>query len=277
MQTDWVTISAQLINFLILVALLKKFLYHRILKAMDDREARIARHLEDAEHTQKEAEDQVRTYEQKNRELQELWDKKLSEAEWEAENRKKDLIHQARSEVDQMQRKWEEALRRDRDHFLNQLRRLAGLEVCRVSRRALADLADADLERRTLHSLLQRLQDLGPEENKALQDSLRKSGKDLQVRTRFEPDLQTRKEVTQALRDQFGEDVRVNYETSDALVLGAELLVYDYKIAWTVENYLEELEKKFTETLTLPSDSPGPEQVESGPDESNRTDRHDPA
>ena len=42
MQVDWLTVAAQIVNFLILVWLLHKFLYGPIVRAMGDREAAIA-------------------------------------------------------------------------------------------------------------------------------------------------------------------------------------------------------------------------------------------
>ena len=48
MLIDWFTIGAQALNFLILVWLLKHFLYQPILNAIDEREKRIAKELADA-------------------------------------------------------------------------------------------------------------------------------------------------------------------------------------------------------------------------------------
>jgi F-type H+-transporting ATPase subunit b len=45
MQVDWITVAAQMINFLVLVWLLKRFLYGPIIKAMDEREAQIAERM----------------------------------------------------------------------------------------------------------------------------------------------------------------------------------------------------------------------------------------
>jgi len=45
MLTDWFTIVAQALNFLILVWLMKRFLYKPILHAIDEREKRIATEL----------------------------------------------------------------------------------------------------------------------------------------------------------------------------------------------------------------------------------------
>ena len=49
MLIDWFTIGAQALNFLILVWLLKRFLYRPILNAIDARENLVARELSDAD------------------------------------------------------------------------------------------------------------------------------------------------------------------------------------------------------------------------------------
>ena len=57
MQIDWFTVVAQIVNFLILVWLLKKFLYGPIIRAMDDRERRIASRLEEANARERQAQE----------------------------------------------------------------------------------------------------------------------------------------------------------------------------------------------------------------------------
>ena len=49
MQISWFTIIAQIVNFIVLVWLLKRFLYKPILKAIDEREKKIATQIKDAE------------------------------------------------------------------------------------------------------------------------------------------------------------------------------------------------------------------------------------
>ncbi len=56
MLIDWFTVLAQVANFLILMWLLKRFLYKPILRAIDDRETRIAETLRQAEEQKKAAE-----------------------------------------------------------------------------------------------------------------------------------------------------------------------------------------------------------------------------
>ncbi len=53
MLIDWFTVIAQAINFLVLVWLLKRFLYKPILDAIDARENLIAKTLSEAANTKK--------------------------------------------------------------------------------------------------------------------------------------------------------------------------------------------------------------------------------
>jgi F-type H+-transporting ATPase subunit b len=65
---DWFTVAAQIVNFLILMALLKYFLYDRVVKAMDEREEKIHSRLQQAESLRQEAEREREVYRHKNRE-----------------------------------------------------------------------------------------------------------------------------------------------------------------------------------------------------------------
>ncbi|MDP3428826.1 MAG: F0F1 ATP synthase subunit B, partial [Desulfomicrobium sp.] len=55
MLIDWFTVGAQVVNFLVLVWLMKRFLYKPILGAIDAREERIAKELADGQRMQAEA------------------------------------------------------------------------------------------------------------------------------------------------------------------------------------------------------------------------------
>ena len=55
MSIDWITVAAQVANFLVLVWLLKRFLYRPILDGIDAREAEIAGRMQVAERARAEA------------------------------------------------------------------------------------------------------------------------------------------------------------------------------------------------------------------------------
>jgi len=66
---DWFTVGAQALNFLVLVWLLKRFLYQPILDAVDARERRIAAELNDAETKQAQASQQRDEFARRNEEI----------------------------------------------------------------------------------------------------------------------------------------------------------------------------------------------------------------
>ena len=66
MLIDWFTVAAQVVNFLILVWLLKRFLYKPILRALDAREQQIALTLADADAKKAEAQQERDEFRKKN-------------------------------------------------------------------------------------------------------------------------------------------------------------------------------------------------------------------
>jgi len=55
LQIDWLTVAAQIVNFLVLIWLLQRFLYKPITNAMRRREERIEDRLAEAKEAREEA------------------------------------------------------------------------------------------------------------------------------------------------------------------------------------------------------------------------------
>ena len=111
MLIDWFTVGAQAINFLILVWLLKRFLYKPILHAIDAREKRIAAQLADAEAKKAEAEKERDAFEQKNEAFDRQRAALLKKATDEAKAERQRLLDEARRAADALGAKRQEALR----------------------------------------------------------------------------------------------------------------------------------------------------------------------
>ena len=249
MLIDWFTIIAQIVNFLILVALLKHFLYGRVIKAMDERERKIASRLEDAEKKQEEAENEANSYREKNQELEERRKEFLSQAREEAGKERKELIEKAREEIDQLQSRWREAIRQEKDSFLRELRQQVNEQVCHIARRAMKDLANADLEGQIINTFIERLKNLGEKEQKTIIDSMGKGDHAVTIISAFEIASNDRQKITKALRNTIEEGVEVEYQTSPDMILGIELKIHGRKLAWSLDDYLESLEASIGRVL----------------------------
>lgn len=242
MLIDWFTIIAQIVNFLILVALLKHFLYGRVIKAMDERERKIASRLEDAEKKQEEAQNEAASHRKKNEELEERRKEFLSQAREEAEKERKELIQKARAEIEQLQTRWREALEQEKDSFLRELRQRVNEQVCHIARQAMKDLANADLEGQILNTFIERLKNLGDKEQKTIIASLGDGSHPVTIMSAFEIASNDRQKITKALRNTIKEDIEVEYQTSPDMILGIELRSHGRKLAWSLDDYLESLE-----------------------------------
>ena len=250
MQLDWFTIAAQVVNFLILVALLKRFLYGPIIRAMQSREDHIATRLDEAQEKMNEAQRQAAAYDQERRALQQTQDAMLTQAQEAAELQRQQLIELARQEAERLQSRWRQTLHQEQAAFLQELRQVAGQQVCTVARRALADLANADLEWAVIQGFLTRLRGLDHETRQAFSAALQGPHRDAVVRSAFPIPEEAREQILQAIRhDQIDTQIEARFTTAPELICGIECIVHDQKIAWSFAQHLDALEERFTALL----------------------------
>src|ERR1700693_3916 len=97
MLIDWFTVGAQVLNFLILVWLMKRFLYKPILNAIDAREKRIAAELADADAKKAEAQKEHDEFQRKSAEFDRQRAALLTKATDEAKAERQRLLDEARN------------------------------------------------------------------------------------------------------------------------------------------------------------------------------------
>ena len=258
MLIDWFTVAAQVINFLILVALLKHFLYGRIINAMDQREARITSRLEDAQNKKSEAEDEAAAYNRKSQEFDLQREEMISQAKEEAENFRKDLVLKAREEIDGMQARWHETIQKRKIAFLKELGERTTKEVFAVTRQALRDLADKDLEQQIVDVFIRRIMELDERERLLISKSIESSGKVL-VTSAFQIKEEAQEKIFRAIKELINGGGHVDYEVSPDVISGIELRTVGHKIAWSLDNYLASLETNVLEAMDMGSRSEGAE------------------
>ena len=249
MQIDWFTFGAQIINFLILVGLLKRFLYGPIIEAMDAREARISSRLEEARTKREEAVAEKEKYQSLQEDLEQARQRELAEAEQEAQQRRQELLHEAREEVAHLEREWRTALERERESFLRELSERAVTETIAVARRALRDLADADLEAQAVEVFLKRLRTLDETERVALSEALHTNGGQAVVHSAFALSDGHRSEIRTQLAEQIGEASEVMFDADAEVGFGVELRIGERKVAWSLDSYLDALKARVRERL----------------------------
>ncbi len=249
MQIDWLTVVAQVVNFLILVYLLKRFLYGPITKAMDEREAQVAASLEEAEAKRAEADALAQDFYTRRDDLERKQEEILEEADRQAEGRRKELIDAARQEAATLQNRWREAIEREKDAFLADLRRRVGDEICAVTTQALRDLADRGLEGQMIEIFISRIHGLSVADQQALTQAVRGSGQRITVRTAFDTAPDIRERIEEAVRSAIGSSAPVRFERDGNLLCGIELRCEGLKLAWNIAEYMDSLHDGMAEAL----------------------------
>lgn len=253
MLIDWFTVAAQIVNFLILVWLLKRFLYQPILDAIDAREKRIATELADADARRAEAQKERDEFQRKN----EIFDQQrvalLSQAADEAKAERQRLLGEARQAADALRTKQIQTLSND-IHNLNQtISRWTQQEVFAIARKALNDLATTSLEERMGEVFIRRLRALDDQAKEDFSKALKTASGPALVRSAFDLPVEQRTAVQNALNETFSADIHVKFEVAPDLVSGIELTTNGQKVAWSIADYLASLEKGVNELLKVQS------------------------
>jgi F-type H+-transporting ATPase subunit b len=256
MLIDWFTVGAQALNFLILVWLMKRFLYKPILHAIDAREKRIAAELADADKKKTEAQKESDEFKQKNEEFDQQRAALLRNAADEAKVEGQRLLDEARKAAAAWSTKRQDTLRNEEHNLHQAISRRTQEEVFAIARKALADLATASLEERLGEVFTRRLREMDGQVKAGLAEALETASVPAVVRSAFDLPAEQRAAIQKAINETFSADIPVRFETAPDLISGIELTTNGQKVAWSISDYLASLEKGIEELLKEGEDKP---------------------
>ncbi len=186
MLNGWFTIVAQAVNFLILVWLLKRFLYKPILQAIDAREKGIATQLAAAVAKEAEAQKKSDDLQHENEVFDQERAALLAKATDEAKAEGQRLLDQARKDADALRAKRQAALQTEQQHLDQEIIRWAQTQVFAIARKTLADLSGTSLEERMADVLVGRVRALTGEAKEQLTTAFKTSNHTVSVHSAFD-------------------------------------------------------------------------------------------
>lgn len=246
MLIDWFTVAAQVVNFVILVFLLKRFLYKPVLNAIDERETRIADTVKNAEIQRSAAEAEREMYLKKNEEIDAQSDDLMNQAREAAKAEGERLLEEERQAADASREKWQIALKSEQQRLGDDVVRRIQDEVFAISRQVLTDLTDMALEERMVEVFDRRLRMAKNSASDSLAKILRPAPESILVRSAFDLSDTQQATLRETFTEVFASDIKVKFESEKNLVGGIELIADGRKIAWTIANYLTELKNNVT-------------------------------
>ena len=240
MSIDWVTVLAQIANFLVLLWLLKRFLYRPILDGIDAREAEIAKRMADADQAKQDAKVAESQFVKQRAQLVSDQDALLEKALAATEDKRDGLLSEARTKLQQEQKDWHKHLEHERQVFNKRLQETGSDALIKLTRKALTDLADEQLEDAIVRHVGKQLEPMAAELIQAAAGSLQ-----AQVSTRDALPAATQT-LLQSEVQQWLPEVTLSFVTDAQQSPGLVMQVGGAQVSWTTDSYMDE----FAELLT---------------------------
>ncbi|MCO4847168.1 MAG: F0F1 ATP synthase subunit B [Yoonia sp.] len=236
MSIDWITVAAQIANFLVLVWLLKRFLYRPILDGIDAREAEITNRMTEAVQAKDDANTVKEAYHDKARALHVAQSEMSETIRKSAEEKRDALLVEARQRMEREQASWQTHLDDEARKYATQMHRAGAGALLSLTRKALMDLADETLEDRMAHHLVHQLRPIADDLKKAAGD-----GPAAVVSSHDRLPVSAQDSLAAELKGLFP-DVTADFKTDPTQAPGLILRIGGAELAWTVESYIDGLE-----------------------------------
>lgn len=249
MQIDWLTVAAQIVNFLVLVWLLQRFLYRPITNAMAQREKRIESRLSEAKAAREEVEAEAGLLREQQQALEASREEVLSEARHEAGALRTRLEDDIREEMETRRKTWEDHLEDEREAFAARLRQRAGHQVIDIVGRVLRDYAGSDLAGQVAGTFVDRLADLEAEDRDKLVAAASRAEGPVRLESSFTLKPGARSQITRAIHEFIAPDLEVEYQEDDDLLLGVRLTIGEQTVEWSATRFLSRLETTLDEVI----------------------------
>lgn len=249
MGIDWFTLCVQIINFLILVWLLKKVLYQPVLNAMAEREAKIAARLNDAEQKAAQAENEKGKFLDLQQQLKSSVAGEMLRAKAEADKFRDELIASVRLEIEANRAQWLASLDKEKESFLKETSLAIARGFHKLANNTLRDLAGDDLEKRVLTVFLSELGKLSQEENKQISRYIVETGDSVIVTSAFALSSLLKDEIGRRFESMWGENLHSQFLVDESLLAGIHIEIAGKIIQWDVGIYLEKFERELAANL----------------------------
>lgn len=261
MKINWFTVIAQVINFLILVWLLKKFLYKPILKAVNEREKKISDELKDASIQKEVANKEQVDFKKKNADFDSQKKGLLDKAVTDANAEKEKLISTAKKTANDLAASMEKEFKEKQEQDKKDLAKNAQKQVFEIARKALADLASVSLEAQSVSSFIKHLNTATKDEKQKFIDAFKVNSNKILVKSAFDFPKNEQTNLSDAVNKLLNTKTKMQFKIAPEIISGIELSTVGYKVAWSFSEYLDQLQKNISSEIKE-NDTPKQEKKE---------------
>lgn len=243
MELNWSTFVLEIINFLVLVWILKHFLYKPVLEVIARRRAAIDKTLTDAKTLHVDAQ-----------KLQEQYTSRFADWEQERQQRRETLDQELEAQRARKLAELQDALKQEREKtrvtesrrqqdVMHKVEEKALLQGARFATRLLEQATGPELEARLVDMVINGLNELPTERIASLRNSYGKPAENIVVSSVYPIVDDQRKRLEQALTKTIGPNMPLKFEEDSELLAGVCITIG----AWVMGANLRDELKGFTQ------------------------------
>jgi F-type H+-transporting ATPase subunit b len=225
MELSWSTFVLEIINFLVLVWILKRFLYKPVLEVIARRRAGIEKTLADAENLHADAEKLREQYEGRladwDKERRQAREKLTRDIQTERTGKMAELQNALEQEREKARVAWE----RRRSDAQHRLEEAALAQAARFASRLLEQGAGPETEARLIDMVISELSRLPAERIASLRNSYGKAPEAIAVASAFALAEDQRHRLGQVLATVAGPDIPLHFEQNGELLAGVRITI----------------------------------------------------
>lgn len=241
MNLNWSTVFFQLINFLVIVWVLKRYLFTPVLSAMEKREQVIQSRLKEAEKARQLAIDEKKKLGVKIAEVEKSKGEVISEVLQKSEKEQALMISNLNNEIQAKKVAFDKRLVEEREALRSSIKEIAGSVIVNTVSLALTDLANEKIQAVILDNFVAKLESGKVEKSTLLKDFYNKS-KHIEVNTSFLLEKAEETKIKKALSLLIGKDVNsIDFKLDESILCGIEVVCDSLLISFGIDTYIKAL------------------------------------
>ena len=241
MELNWSTFVLEIINFLILVWILKRFFYRPVLEVIARRRAGIEQTLADARQLQNDAEALQNQYRQRLADWEQERQRAREQLADEIEQERTHRLATLQTQLEQEREKARVADARRRADAVHKAEETALMQAAGFASRLLGELAGPELEQRLLELLLEQLSRLPDERIAALRNSCGGAAERIVVSSAWPLSENQREQLRQALTATMGSSLPLRFEQDSDLLAGLRISIGAWVMSANLQDELKSL------------------------------------
>lgn len=239
MELNWSTFILEIINFLVLVWILQRFLYRPVLRVIARRRQSIEDQLAEARETQEQAEAMKAQYEGRLADWEDERARARDALKEELDQQRTTELAKLQTALQQAREKAEVAQQRQHAEQQRAIEHDALQQAAAFAGQLLGQACGPELEQRLVTLLLEQLGKLSDEQATALRQQWGEVPERIEVGSAFELSDPQRQQLGQCLRQLSGMDIPVQFERDAELLAGLRIAIGAWVLAVNVRDELK--------------------------------------